>query len=48
MTKDLVNQLKLVAEFKSVPEDQLQWLADKGHIRLFKDGDKVFGKGDDV
>jgi signal transduction histidine kinase len=48
MTKDLVAQLKLVQEFKSVPEDQLQWLAGKGHIRSFNDGDKVFGRGDDI
>ena len=48
MTKDLAAQLKLVTEFKSVPEDQLSWLAGKGYIRSFKDGDQVFRKGDDI
>lgn len=48
MTKDLVTQLRLVTEFKAVPEDQLQWLANKGYIRSFNDGDRVFGRGDDI
>src|ERR1041384_4613118 len=48
MIKDLVAGLKLVSEFKSVPEIQLRWLADNGYIRSFKDGDQVFRRGDDI
>ncbi|MEJ0032541.1 MAG: ATP-binding protein [Bacteroidota bacterium] len=48
MTKDLIAQLKLVSDFKSVPDGQLQWLVDKGQIRSYHDGDKVFGRGDEV
>ncbi len=43
-----LEELKLVPEFKSVPEDQLLWLSEKGVIRTFKDGDKVFAKGDEI
>lgn len=48
MTKDLLATLKSVPEFKNVPEDQIQWLADNGEIRSYHDGDRVFGKGDSV
>ena len=48
MTKDLIADLKSVPEFKSVPESQIQWLADHGETRAFNDGDKVFGVGDPV
>ncbi len=48
MTKDLLADLKAVPEFKSVPDDQLQWLVDHGEIRTYNDGDKVWGVGDDI
>jgi signal transduction histidine kinase len=48
MTKDLLAELKSVPEFKSVPENQLKWLADHGQIRSYADGERVFTKGDDV
>jgi signal transduction histidine kinase len=41
-------ELKLVPEFKTVPQDQLQWLAEKGELRNFKDGDRIFAKGDEI
>jgi len=48
MTKDLLAELKSVPEFKSVPDDQLKWLVEKGKIRSFNNGEKVFGVGDPV
>jgi signal transduction histidine kinase len=48
MTKDLLADLKSVPEFKSVPENQLQWLVDHGEIRSYHDGDRVFGVGDSI
>ena len=48
MTKDLLATLKSVPEFKNVPENQLQWLLDKGQISSFTDGQKVFTKGDPI
>lgn len=48
MTKDLIAELKSVPEFKAVPEAQLKWLAEKGEIRTYADGTKVWGVGDDV
>lgn len=48
MIKDLLAELKSVPEFKSVPDVQLQWLADKGQIRSYKDGDKLFSPGDSI
>jgi signal transduction histidine kinase len=48
MTKDLLGELKSVPEFKSVPENQLKWLVDKGEIRSYNDGDRVFAPGDEI
>ena len=48
MTKDLFADLKLVPDFKTVPDDQLQWLVANGQIQTYNDGDKVFGVGDAV
>ncbi|HZY82222.1 MAG TPA: ATP-binding protein [Cyclobacteriaceae bacterium] len=48
MTKDLLTDLKKVPDFKSVPEDQLQWLIDKSEIRSYPNGTKVWGVGDEV
>ncbi|HWA32574.1 MAG TPA: hypothetical protein VG737_00520, partial [Cyclobacteriaceae bacterium] len=45
---NLLNELKQVAEFKSVPESELQWLANKGTIQTYQDGEKVFTKGDEI
>ncbi len=42
----MLEELKQVPEFKSVPESQLQWLVDKCEIRSFNDGDKIFQSGD--
>jgi signal transduction histidine kinase len=46
MIKDLLSELKKVPEFESVPENQLQWLAEKGKVVAFSDGQKIFSKGD--
>lgn len=48
MGQDLFAKLKLVPEFKTVPDDQLQWLVDHGQIQTYNDGDKVFGVGDAI
>ncbi len=45
---NLLNELKQVAEFKSVPESELQWLVEKGTIQTFQDGEKIFSKGDQI
>ena len=44
--QDLFQILKAVPEFKSVPDEQLQWLAAHGTTRTYADGEKVFGRGD--
>ncbi len=46
MIIDLLSQLKQIPEFKSVPENQLQWLVDKGNVITLEDGQKFFKKGD--
>lgn len=46
--EDLLSTLKAVPEFKSIPEEQLQWLADHGSIVQFEDGDMVFNSGDTI
>src|SRR3954467_12976518 len=43
---NIVQELRQVSEFKTVPQEQLEWLADKGTLRTFRDGEKVFTKGD--
>ena len=43
-----LEELKKVPEFKLVPEDQLQWLSEKGILHTFQDGDKIFAKGDEI
>lgn len=48
MASDLLTELRQVPEFKSLPENQLQWLAEKGNVAAFHDGDKVFTKGDPI
>lgn len=48
MVKDVFQLLKQVPAFATVPETQLQWLATKGLINLYKDGDKVFSSGDTI
>ncbi len=48
MATDLLSKLRQVPEFKSLPENQLQWLAEKGSVSAFHDGDKVFSKGDPI
>ena len=45
---NILNELKLVPEFKSVPEAQLKWLAEKGYLRTFTGDTKIFAKGDDI
>lgn len=46
MTPDvLVEEFKKVPEFAHVPENQLQWLAEKGTISEFPEGAKVFVRG---
>ncbi|CAN5318506.1 ATP-binding protein [soil metagenome] len=43
-----LEELKLVPEFKAIPEDQFRWLAEKGVLRKFNDGDRIFAKGDEI
>ena len=46
--EDLVKAFSLIPEFKGVPENQLQWLAEKGIVREFHDGEKPFKRGDNI
>ena len=48
MITDLLKELKKVPEFISVPDSQLQWLTQKGSIRTFEDGEKIFTAGDHI
>jgi signal transduction histidine kinase len=48
MNTELFTQLKQIPEFKNLPEAQLQWLAEKGKVVAFSDGQKIFGKGDAI
>ena len=48
MIADVLTELKKVPEFAGVPEEQLQWLADKGSILTYEDGYKVFTAGDSI
>jgi signal transduction histidine kinase len=45
---DLLTELKQIPEFKALPENQLQWLADKGKVSAYIDGQKIFSKGDAI
>lgn len=42
------NQLKAVAEFSEVPEDQLQWLIDNSEVKRIDAGNYIFSKGDAI
>lgn len=46
MNTPLIEALREIPEFKTIPEHQLQWLAEKGKVTAFSDGDKIFSKGD--
>lgn len=46
MIKDVFEQLKDVVEFHSVPPAQIEWLAAKGTLREFADGDRIIAKGE--
>lgn len=48
MITDLLNELRHIPEFKSLPENQLQWLVDKGKVVAYSDGQKMFSKGDAI
>ncbi|HTF17035.1 MAG TPA: ATP-binding protein [Chryseolinea sp.] len=48
MEESLVDVLTTVAELKSVPRVHLEWLAGKGEIIDWKDGDRAFSPGDPV
>jgi signal transduction histidine kinase len=48
MTKDLLVELKAVPDFRAVPESQLKWLIEKGEIRSYPEGSKVWSVGDDI
>lgn len=48
MITNLVQELKKVPEFATVPDTQLQWLANHGTIETYTDGTKVFGGGDSI
>ncbi len=46
MITTLEETLAQVPEFKNVPKEQLEWLADRSEIRTFQDGEKIFKSGD--
>jgi CRP-like cAMP-binding protein len=48
MIHDLLPKLKEVPGFKNVPDAQLQWLASKGTLQRFEDGERVFARGDAI
>jgi len=48
MEDSLVDVLSTVPEFKSVPRIHLEWLASKGNVVEWKDGDKAFSPGDPI
>ncbi|MBS1555594.1 MAG: GHKL domain-containing protein [Bacteroidetes bacterium] len=48
MAQPLLDLLKDIPELKGVPDAQLQWLAEKGSVRAYTDGEKVFSKGDKI
>jgi signal transduction histidine kinase len=48
MITDLLNELRQIPEFKSLPQNQLQWLVDKGKVVAYSDGQKMFSKGDAI
>jgi signal transduction histidine kinase len=45
---DILEALKKVPEFASVPENQLKWLIEKGETASYPDGTKIFRSGDVV
>lgn len=44
----IVEELLKVPEFGNVPREQLEWLASKGKIVTFQDGEKIFTMGDPI
>ncbi len=48
MITDLLNELRQIPEFKSLPENQLQWLVEKGKVVAYSGGQKMFSKGDAI
>ena len=46
--KPTISQIKEVNGLEEVPEDQLQWLIDNSEAIIYKAGEKVFSKGDDI
>jgi signal transduction histidine kinase len=42
----LTDELKKVPEFQTVPPEQIEWLASKGKLMTYHDGDKIFKPGD--
>jgi signal transduction histidine kinase len=48
MTQPLLDVLKGIPELKGVPDAQLQWLAEKGSVRAYSNGEKIFSKGDKI
>lgn len=48
MIPDILEAIRRVPEFKGVPEGQLQWLAKKGTLTSYDDGERAFRKGENV
>jgi len=49
MMKELhIADIKVVSEFANVPDEQLQWLIDKGEAIEMNEGDMLFNAGDAV
>ena len=43
-----IADIKVVSEFAHVPDEQLQWLIDKGEACEMEEGDTLFKEGDPV
>lgn len=48
MTENILEKLKSIPEFISIPQDQLQWLVDNSALKYYSDGEKAFNPGDPI
>jgi signal transduction histidine kinase len=46
--EDILQSFRQVPEFNVVPDEQLQWMINKGHVLSHKDGDTIFAPGDEI
>ncbi len=45
---DLLQELRRVPEFKDLPQNQLDWLVEKGTVMAYADGEPAFKKGEPI